>query len=91
LTGIREELLDDVDAATIKTKADVVFLATPPGVASKLAPELLAAGLKVIDLSGDFRLKSPALYEEWYKKTAADEQYLKQAVFGLAEIYGENV
>ena len=91
LTGIREELLDDVDAATIKGKADVVFLATPPGVASKLAPELLAAGLKVIDLSGDFRLKSPALYEQWYKKPAADERHLNKAVFGLAEIYGENV
>lgn len=91
LTGIREELLDDVDAATIKSKADVVFLATPPGVASKLVPELLAAGLKVIDLSGDFRLKSPALYEQWYKKPAADEQYLNKAVFGLSELYGENV
>lgn len=91
LTGIREELLDDVDAATMKSKADVVFLATPPAVASKLVPELLAAGLKVIDLSGDFRLKSPELYEQWYKKPAADEQYLKEAVFGLCEIYGENV
>lgn len=91
LAGIREELLDDVNAATIKSKADVVFLATPAGVASKLAPELLAAGLKVIDLSGDFRLKSPALYEQWYNKPAAEEQYLQQAVFGLAEIYGENV
>ncbi|MCR2806705.1 N-acetyl-gamma-glutamyl-phosphate reductase [Paenibacillus soyae] len=91
LTGIREELLDDVDAATIKSKADVVFLATPPGVASKLAPELLAAGLKVIDLSGDFRLKSPALYEQWYKKPAADEEHLGKAVFGLSEIYAENV
>lgn len=91
LTGIREELLDDVNAETIKSKADVVFLATPAGVASKLTPELLAAGLKVIDLSGDFRLKSPALYEQWYKKPAADDAYLAQAVFGLAEIYGENV
>jgi len=91
LTGIREELLDGVDAGAIKAKADVVFLATPAGVASKLAPEYLEAGLKVIDLSGDFRLKSPELYEQWYKKPAADEAYLQKAVFGLAEIYGENV
>lgn len=91
LMGIREELLDGVDAQAIKAKADVVFLATPAGVASKLAPEYLEAGLKVIDLSGDFRLKSPELYEEWYKKPAADEVYLQKAVFGLAEIYGENV
>lgn len=91
LTGIREELLDDVDPAAIKEKAEVVFLGTPPGVASKLAPQYLEAGLKVIDLSGDFRLKSPALYEEWYNKPAADETYLQKAVFGLSEIYGENV
>ncbi|MDQ6422491.1 N-acetyl-gamma-glutamyl-phosphate reductase [Paenibacillus sp. LHD-117] len=89
LNGIREELLDDVDPAAIKAKADVVFLGTPAGVASKLVPQLLEAGLKVIDLSGDFRLKSPALYEQWYKKPAAEERYLEQAVFGLAEIYGD--
>lgn len=91
MIGIREELLDDVEPAAIKAKADVVFLATPAGVASKLAPQLLQADLKIIDLSGDFRLKSPALYEQWYKKPAADESYLKQAVFGLAEIYGDQV
>ncbi|MDQ8734009.1 N-acetyl-gamma-glutamyl-phosphate reductase [Paenibacillus sp. LHD-38] len=91
LTGIREELLDDVEPAAIKAKADVVFLATPAGVAAKLVPSLLEAGLKIIDLSGDFRLKAPGLYEQWYKKPAADEVYLKQAVFGLAEIYGNQV
>jgi N-acetyl-gamma-glutamyl-phosphate reductase len=91
LTGIHEELLDDVTPETIKAKADVVFLATPAGVASKLAPQLLDVGLKVIDLSGDYRLKSPELYEEWYKKPAADARYLEQAVFGLAEVYGDNV
>ncbi len=91
LINIREELLDDVDPALIKTKADVVFLATPAGVAAKIAPQFLEAGLKVIDLSGDFRLKSPELYEQWYKKPAADQEYLDQAVFGLSEIYGDNV
>ncbi|MFD2116961.1 N-acetyl-gamma-glutamyl-phosphate reductase [Paenibacillus yanchengensis] len=91
LQHIREELLDDVDPALIRTKADVVFLATPAGVAAKITPAFLQAGLKVIDLSGDYRLKSPALYEEWYKKPAAEEPYLSEAVFGLAEIYGERV
>ena len=91
LINIREELLDDVDPALIKTKADVVFLATPAGVASKIAPQFLEAGLKVIDLSGDYRLKDSQLYEEWYKKPAAQEPYASQAVFGLSEIYGDNV
>lgn len=89
LREIREELLDGVDAAAIKGKADVVFLATPPGIASKLTPELLEQGLRVIDLSGDHRLKSGALYEQWYKKTAAADAYLEQAVYGLCEAFGD--
>ncbi|XEC95390.1 N-acetyl-gamma-glutamyl-phosphate reductase [Paenibacillus tarimensis] len=91
LTEIRTDLLDGVDPAAIRAKADVVFLATPAGVASKLVPQMLSEGLKVIDLSGDLRLKSPALYEEWYKKQAADENYLAQAVYGLAEVFGDEV
>ncbi|GMK38280.1 N-acetyl-gamma-glutamyl-phosphate reductase [Paenibacillus sp. CCS19] len=91
LVEIRTDLLDGVDAKAIRAKADVVFLATPAGIATKLTPELLEAGLKVIDISGDHRLKSPALYEQWYKKTPAEEAYLAQAVYGLAEVYGDRV
>lgn len=91
LTEIRTDLLDDVDPALIKGKADVVFLATPAGVAAKLVPSLLDAGLKVIDISGDFRLKSRDSYKEWYKKEPADQTYIDQAVYGLAEVYGGSV
>ncbi|NBD26682.1 N-acetyl-gamma-glutamyl-phosphate reductase [Paenibacillus glycinis] len=91
LTEIRTDLLDDVDPALIKSKADVVFIATPSGIAAKLAPSLLAEGLKVIDLSGDHRLKERGEYETWYKKQPADQEYLDKAVFGLSEVYGESV
>jgi len=91
LTNIHTALLDDIDPQAIKEKADVVFSATPPGIATKLAPQLLDAGLKVIDLSGDYRLQDTALYEKWYKKEAADEHYLKQAIYGMAEVYGDKV
>ncbi|MBB3114237.1 N-acetyl-gamma-glutamyl-phosphate reductase [Paenibacillus phyllosphaerae] len=91
LSEIRTDLLDDVDPVVIKSKADVVFLATPAGVAAKLAPSLMDAGLKVIDLSGDFRLKSRDSYTEWYKKEAAEQQFIDKAVFGLAEVYGASV
>lgn len=91
LQHIQEEVLDDVDPQLIKQKADLVFLATPAGVASKLAPQYLAEGLKVIDLSGDFRLKDRAVYEQWYKKPAAEQADLDQAIFGLAEVYGSQV
>lgn len=91
LQAIREELLDDVTPALIKEKADLVFLATPAGVAAKLAPQYLEVGLKVVDLSGDFRIKDRAVYEQWYNKPAAEQQHLDQAVFGLCEVYGEQV
>jgi len=91
LTEICTDLLDDVDPTLIKSKADVVFIATPSGIAAKLTPSLLEAGLKVIDISGDHRLKSPQAYETWYKKTPAEQSYLDRAVYGLAEIYGDAV
>lgn len=91
LTEIRTDVLEAIDPPSLAEKADIVFLATPAGVATKLAPEMLAAGLDVIDLSGDFRLKSPQIYEEWYKKPAADPALLEQAVYGLSEVFGEDV
>jgi len=91
LTEIRTDLLDGIDPAAIREKADVVFLPTPPGVASKLVPELLAVGLKVVDISGDLRLKSPADYEQWYKKAPAAQEYLDKAVYGLSEVFGDEV
>ncbi|WP_410512595.1 N-acetyl-gamma-glutamyl-phosphate reductase [Paenibacillus sp. BR2-3] len=89
LTGIIERNLDGVDAAEIAGRADVVFTATPSGVSAKLVPHLLDAGLKVVDLSGDFRLRDGSEYEQWYKHPAPDDVYLQQAVYGLCEVYGE--
>lgn len=83
--------LDAVDVELIAGKADVVFTATPHGVSSKLVPQLLEAGLKVIDLSGDFRLQDGAVYETWYKKSPADASLLASAVYGLCEVNGSKV
>lgn len=91
LTEIRTDLLDGIDVDLIRTKADVVFLATPHGISMKLAPEFLAAGLKVIDLSGDYRLKSGDTYREWYKHEPALQADVDRAVYGLAEVYGKRV
>lgn len=90
LTEIVTETLDGVDVELIRSKADVVFTATPSGVSSKLVPQLLDAGLKVIDLSGDFRVTG-ALYEQWYKRKPAEDAYLQRAVYGLSEVFGEEV
>lgn len=91
LSEIMTDRLDAIDPALIRSKADVVFTATPHGVSSTLVPQLLEAGLKVIDLSGDFRLKSGEVYEQWYKHKPASDTLLAKAVYGLAEVFGENV
>ncbi|KPU53293.1 MULTISPECIES: N-acetyl-gamma-glutamyl-phosphate reductase [Bacillus] len=77
--------LQEIDAEEIVKEAEIVFLATPAGVSAELTPKLLAVGLKVIDLSGDFRMKDPFIYEQWYKRTAAKEAVLSKAVYGLSE------
>ncbi|PER21315.1 N-acetyl-gamma-glutamyl-phosphate reductase [Bacillus cereus] len=77
--------LQEIDAEEIKKEAEIVFLATPAGVSAELTPKLLAVGLKVIDLSGDFRMIDPSTYEQWYKRAAAKEEVLREAVFGLSE------
>ncbi|MDP5275897.1 N-acetyl-gamma-glutamyl-phosphate reductase [Chengkuizengella axinellae] len=91
LNHVMELDLDQVDIDVIQNKADVVFTATPSGVSSGLIPDLLAAGLKVIDLSGDYRLKSGELYEKWYKHTPPTEAHLQQAIYGLSEVFKEEI
>jgi N-acetyl-gamma-glutamyl-phosphate reductase len=63
----------------------VVFLATPAEVSMELAPALLAAGARVIDLSGAFRLGSAENYKRWYKADHSAPELLAQAVYGLPE------
>jgi N-acetyl-gamma-glutamyl-phosphate reductase len=65
--------------------AEVAFLATPNEVSAHIAPKLLDLGLKVIDLSGAFRLGQPSLYPTWYGFTHENPQLLNEAVYGLPE------
>jgi N-acetyl-gamma-glutamyl-phosphate reductase len=63
----------------------VVFLATPPEVSMELTPTLLAAGARVVDLSGAFRLRTPENYQTWYKEPHTQPELLSEAVYGLPE------
>lgn len=63
----------------------VVFLATPPEVSMELAPVMLAAGARVVDLSGAFRLRTPERYTAWYKEAHTQPELLAEAVYGLPE------
>jgi N-acetyl-gamma-glutamyl-phosphate reductase len=73
------------------TECDVVFFATPHGVAMAQAPELLKAGVKVIDLAADFRIKDQATFEKWYKIPHTAPELLDEAVYGLVELNREQI
>jgi N-acetyl-gamma-glutamyl-phosphate reductase len=70
---------------------DVVFFATPHGVAMSQARELFAAGVRIIDLAADFRLGDPALFERWYRMPHACPELLAEAVYGIPEINREAI
>ena len=80
------------DPATADLSAcDVVFFATPHGVAMSQAPALLAANVKIIDLAADFRLQDTAVFEQWYKIPHSCADILKDAVYGIPELYREKI
>jgi N-acetyl-gamma-glutamyl-phosphate reductase len=70
---------------------ELVFLATPTEVSLALAPEMLETGVKVIDLSGAFRLRDAETYSQWYKERHTAPHLLKQAVYGLPEFYRDEI
>jgi len=67
-------------------ESDLVFFATPNGVAMKMVPKLLAKGVKVVDLAADFRLKDAQQWQQWYGEAHACPELLSEAIYGLPEI-----
>ena len=84
LRGIVELVFSEPTIANLKD-CDVVFFATPHGVAQGLVPEILAAGIRVIDLSADFRIRDIDIWEKWYAQEHAAPDLVDQAVYGLPE------
>ncbi|PID46909.1 MAG: N-acetyl-gamma-glutamyl-phosphate reductase [Proteobacteria bacterium] len=70
---------------------DLVFFATPNGIAMNHTPELLKAGVKVIDLAADFRIKNVDVWSQWYGMTHACPELLDAAVYGLPEIHRDDI
>lgn len=73
------------------SQCDLVFFATPNGVAMKQTAMLLDKGIKVIDLSADFRLKDPGLWKHWYGEEHAAPELLDDAVYGLPELNRDQI
>jgi len=86
LRGYTDLAFSEPDAAALG-RCDVVFSATPNGVAMTYARDLLVAGARLIDLAADFRLRDRKTWEHWYKMEHACPELLEQAVYGLPEMY----
>jgi N-acetyl-gamma-glutamyl-phosphate reductase len=85
LRGSVDIAFSEPDLEQLKA-CDLVFFATPNGTAMTMAPDLLEAGVRVIDLAADFRLQRPGEWQQWYGMPHACPELLQQAVYGLTEI-----
>lgn len=82
----------DIDfTETVSDDADLVFVATPHGVAMKEVPKYLEKGIKCIDLSGDYRMHDVETYERWYGHEHTDTENLQKAVYGLPELFRKDI
>jgi N-acetyl-gamma-glutamyl-phosphate reductase len=77
--------------AIASSGAGTAFLATPHEASSEIAPQLLEAGLRVVDLSGAFRFHDPQTFERWYKLPTPHAGWLGEAVYGLPEFYAKEL
>jgi N-acetyl-gamma-glutamyl-phosphate reductase len=84
LRGIVDLCFSEPDTESLAS-CDLVFFATPHGVAQSTVPEILATGTKVIDLSADFRIRDIPLWEQWYGQPHAAPDWVPKAVYGLPE------
>ncbi|MGA3112275.1 MAG: N-acetyl-gamma-glutamyl-phosphate reductase [Candidatus Bathyarchaeia archaeon] len=91
LRGLTQLKFVPLDVAELRENCDLIFTATPHGGSVNLVPKLLEVGLKVIDMSADFRLKNPADYESYYGWKHAHPEMLKDAVYGLPELHREEI
>ncbi|RMF95678.1 MAG: N-acetyl-gamma-glutamyl-phosphate reductase [Candidatus Schekmanbacteria bacterium] len=91
LLGLTDLKLKKLDEEVIIKKCDVVFMAKDNGYAHKAAGKFVKNGIKVIDLSADFRIKNATVHKKWYGFAHKDKRLLKKAVYGLPELYRDKI
>ncbi|HID05628.1 MAG TPA: N-acetyl-gamma-glutamyl-phosphate reductase, partial [Armatimonadetes bacterium] len=91
LRGIVEVECHALDETALTVDVDVVFLAVPHRAALQVAPALLDAGIRVVDLSADFRFKDASIYEAWYEVKHTALEWLQKAVYGLPELHRDAI
>jgi len=91
LRGVTQLKFAKYDVSSITKNCDLVFTALPHGSSASVVPELLEAGLKVIDMGADFRLRSPDDYVDWYGWEHPHSDLLGKAVYGLPELHRQEI
>ncbi|MCD6405466.1 MAG: N-acetyl-gamma-glutamyl-phosphate reductase [Planctomycetes bacterium] len=91
LLGLCNDRAEHIDLDKIAERSDVVFLGVPHTAAMEYVPGLLERNVKVIDLSADYRLKNAKTYQKWYNHEHTDEGNLARAVYGLPEIFADEI
>ena len=89
--GKTDVICEPLDIKRAARGSDFFFLSLPHTVSMEFVPHLYAAGKRIVDLSADYRLKDSALYQEYYNTGHKDKDNLRRAVYGLAEIYKEEI
>ena len=92
LTGMLDLRLEPFDVDYLLARGvQCVFGCLPHGASMSTLPRLLERGMRVIDLSADYRLRDPNVYAQWYGQSHEDLAHLAQAVYGLPELYGDDI
>ena len=91
LAGRLDLHFESLSPEQIAERADVCFCCLPHVASMEAVPKLLAAGLKVIDLSADYRLSDPGVYEQWYGHVHTDPTRLGATVYGLPELFADQI
>ena len=91
LRGATQLKFSPPDISNVTENCDLVFAAMPHGKSVNLVPQLLETGVKVIDMSADYRLKNPDDYDRWYGWKHTHPELLKEAVYGLPELHRQEI
>lgn len=91
LTGLFDLRCENLSAEQAGKMCDIAFCCLPHTASMEAVPQLLDAGCRVVDLSADYRLNDPGVYETWYEHVHTDPTRLSTAVYGLPEIYADKI
>ena len=91
LKGFTDLTFSELDYEKMSDKCDLVFTAVPHGTATEIVKALYDRGMKIIDLSADYRLHNPEDYQKWYGWEHPHPDYLAKSVFGVPEIHREQI